>query len=185
MNGSCFLYKSVYNGLQDEKQTKGFILIMYYYFKGEKMKNVKTPKVENYSADDTAKIVAAYEEAGTDLTEAGHNARAAVVEQLAKEYGKSVRSIRSKLVLEKVYIKRGTTSAVTGEKPEKKEVIAENLVKAFGSRMVDGELVKLSADSLAKANKQDLAVLFHYFNSEIVEDSDDNELEEIEPSEMA
>ena len=132
-------------------------------------------KTENYTSEMTAKMVEAYEAVGNGVTEADHDARAEVVKQLAEEFGKSERSIRSKLVREEVYIKRGETSTVTGEKPEKKEVIAERLVAAFGATP-DGK--KLNADSLAKANKVDLQMLLNYFNAEVVEDADESEAEE-------
>ena len=131
-------------------------------------------KTENYTAEMTADMVETYSAAGVGVTEADHDARAKVVKDLAEKYGKSERSIRSKLVREEVYIKRGETSTVTGEKPEKKEVIAQRLVDAFGE---SPEGKKLNADSLAKANKVDLQMLLNYFNAEVVEDSDDSEPE--------
>lgn len=128
-----------------------------------------TAKIENYTKEMTAEMVETYSNAGTGVTDADHDARAKVVEELAVQFKKSPRSIRSKLVREEVYIKRGETSTVTGEKPEKKEVLASRLVSAFGA---DSKGKFLNADSLAKANKVDIQMLLTYFNSQVVADSE-------------
>jgi hypothetical protein len=140
-------------------------------------------KTENYTAEMTATMIERYEAVGEGVTEADHDARAEVVKELAAEFKKSERSIRSKLVREEVYIKRGETSTVTGEKPEKKEVIAARLVAAVGDVTIDGKVRKLNADSLAKANKTDLSILLYVFNSEIVDEAtDENETDSPEES---
>ena len=133
-----------------------------------------TTKVENYTKEMTAEMVETYINAGTGATDADHDARAKVVKELATKFKKSDRSIRSKLVREEVngksvYIKRGETSTVTGEKPEKKEVLAQRLVEAFGDSPTGK---RLNADSLAKANKVDIQMLLTFFNSQVVEDSE-------------
>jgi len=133
------------------------------------------PNVENYSPKDTIAIVSAYTDVGKGVTETDYEKRATIVKQLAQDYGKSERSIRSKLVTQKVYIARETASKVTGEKPEKKEVIAQRVADAFGEIEIAGKMRSLSADSLAKANKTDLSILLYFFNSLVVEDSEINE----------
>lgn len=151
---------------------------MYNNFNEENKMPEAKAKTENYTAAQAADMKARYVAAGVEVTETGHNARAAVVTALAKEYGKTERSIRSKLVREEVYIKRTQKSAVTGDKPEKKEAIAENLAAVFGTRTINGKECKLSADSMAKANKTEIATLFAYFNQELVEEmNDDAEVE--------
>ena len=79
-----------------------------------------TAKTENYTSAQTADMVERYQNAGTDTTTEGHSARDAVVQALAVELKKSPRSIRSKLVTQKVYIKKAEKSKVTGESAEKK-----------------------------------------------------------------
>lgn len=133
------------------------------------MRNVKT-KAENYTAAETKNITAEYLNCGVEITESAHDKRAQVVEALAKKYGKGVRSIRSKLVAEKVYIARAKVSGVTGEKPEKKEALAARLVAATP--------FTASADSVAKMNKDTIQAFLTYFNDLIVEELEsDNEPE--------
>ena len=68
-------------------------------------------KAVNYSSELTAKVISDYQE-GIDL------------DAIADEIGKSVRSVRSKLVREKVYIaKPKTPSSDTREGPTKKELL--------------------------------------------------------------
>ena len=68
-------------------------------------------KAVNYSSELTAKVIADYQN-GIEL------------DAIADEIGKSVRSVRSKLVREKVYIaKPKTPSSVTREGPTKKELL--------------------------------------------------------------
>lgn len=133
------------------------------------------PKVVNYTPEQTLEIVETYTAAGDGMTKDDFDARDAIVKELAKSMKKEVRSIRSKLVNEDVYIARSTVSKVTGETPEKKEVIAARLVAAIGSVTIGGKVKNLNADSLAKANKSDLAILLHVFNEQIVEDAEMDE----------
>ena len=68
-------------------------------------------KAVNYSSELTAKVIADYQN-GIEL------------DAIADEIGKSVRSVRSKLVREKVYIaKPKTPSSDTREGPTKKELL--------------------------------------------------------------
>jgi len=103
------------------------------------MAATKTP---NYTAEQTATLVSAYVAAPSKAT----------VEALAKEMGKTVRSIVAKLVREGCYQKAERLTK-TGEKVEKKDATADAI----------GAVLKLSeADvtSLAKANKSALKAIF-------------------------
>lgn len=95
----------------------------------------KTAKPVNYTAEQTATIVARYTA----------NPTAETVAELAAEFGKTVRSMVAKLSREKVYIKKEYVSK-TGEKPVKKDELADSLAEMFG-------LTEAEADSLTKANK--------------------------------
>lgn len=129
-------------------------------------------KTENYTAEQTAEIVETYMAAPTDMSDESVKIRDAVIAEMAATHNKPIPSIRSKLVNEKVYIAKQIKSKVTGEAPEKKEVIAQRIVDAVGQVTIGDRTVSLNADSLAKANKSDLAILFHIFNSEIVEEAE-------------
>ena len=96
-------------------------------------------KAVNYTAEQTAKIIADYQ-AGV------------AVEQIASTMGKTVRSIVAKLSREKVYVAK-TYVSKTGEKPVKKDVTADAI----------GAILRLSEndiDSLTKANKSALKAIF-------------------------
>ncbi len=96
-------------------------------------------KAVNYTAEQTAKIIAEYQ-AGV------------AVEQIAQAMGKTVRSIVAKLSREKVYVAK-TYVSKTGEKPVKKDVTADAI----------GAILRLSEndiDSLTKANKSALKAIF-------------------------
>ena len=96
-------------------------------------------KAVNYTAEQTAKIIADYQ-AGVK------------VEDIASAMGKTVRSIVAKLSREKVYIAKQYVSK-TGEKPVKKDVTADAI----------GAILRLSendVDSLTKANKSALKAIF-------------------------
>jgi hypothetical protein len=96
-------------------------------------------KAVNYTAEQTAKIIADYQ-AGV------------AVEQIAQAMGKTVRSIVAKLSREKVYVAK-TYVSKTGEKPVKKDVTADAI----------GAILRLSEndiDSLTKANKSALKAIF-------------------------
>ena len=103
-------------------------------------------KTPNYTEAQTSELVEAYEAAQDE------ESRAQVVERFADEFGKTVRSIRAKLVREGVYIAK-TYKGKTGEKPETKEAIVEDIARTMG---VDAES-KLGG--LQKANKQTLSLL--------------------------
>lgn len=96
-------------------------------------------KVVNYTAEQTAKMVADYSAGIT-------------VEVIAAELGKTVRSVIAKLSREKVYRAKVYTSK-TGEPVEKKDETADAIGKILG--LSDGE-----TDSLAKANKTALRKIF-------------------------
>lgn len=96
-------------------------------------------KVENYTAAQTAELVAAYT-AATDEAK-----RKAVVESFAKTLGKTAKSVIAKLVRERVYVKKEYVTK-TGQPPVKKDEHADAIGKIL--RMSEPE-----TDSLAKANK--------------------------------
>ena len=96
-------------------------------------------KAVNYTAEQTAKIIADYK-AGIK------------VEDIASAMGKTVRSIVAKLSREKVYVAK-TYVSKTGEKPVKKDVTADAI----------GAILRLSEndiESLTKANKSALKAIF-------------------------
>jgi hypothetical protein len=96
-------------------------------------------KAVNYTAEQTAKIIADYQ-AGV------------AVEQIAQTMGKTVRSIVAKLSREKVYVAKQYVTK-TGEKPVKKDVTADAI----------GAILRLSEndiESLTKANKSVLKAIF-------------------------
>ena len=67
-------------------------------------------KAVNYSSELTAKVIADYQD-GLDL------------DTIADEIGKSVRSVRSKLVREGVYIAKPKTASAKRDEPTKKELL--------------------------------------------------------------
>ena len=67
-------------------------------------------KVANYSEELTAKVIADYQE-GIDL------------DAIADEIGKSVRSVRSKLVRDGVYVAQPKTPSQKRDEPTKKELL--------------------------------------------------------------
>ena len=96
-------------------------------------------KAVNYTAEQTAKIIADYQ-AGI------------AVESIAQAMGKTVRSIVAKLSREKVYIAKSYVNK-NGEKPVKKDVTADAI----------GAILRLSEndiESLTKANKSALKAIF-------------------------
>ena len=98
-----------------------------------------TTKVVNYTAEQTAKIVADYK-AGVS------------VESIAQNLGKSVRSIVAKLSREGVYQKKVRTTK-TGEMVVKKDAHADAIGAILG-------LPENDIESLTKANKSALAKIF-------------------------
>jgi hypothetical protein len=96
-------------------------------------------KAVNYTAEQTAKIIADYQ-AGV------------AVEAIASAMGKTVRSVVAKLSREKVYVAKQYVTK-TGEKPVKKDVTADAI----------GAILRLSEndiESLTKANKSALKAIF-------------------------
>ena len=96
-------------------------------------------KAVNYTAEQTAKIIADYQ-AGV------------AVESIAQAMGETVRSIVAKLSREKVYIAKSYVNK-NGEKPVKKDVTADAI----------GAILRLSEndiESLTKANKSALKAIF-------------------------
>lgn len=81
-------------------------------------------KPVNYSPELTAIIVAAYTAEGVE-TDAD---RKAVLESLSAEHGKTVKSLRAKLVREGVYVKQ-TYKPKTGGKAETKDEIVQAIAK--------------------------------------------------------
>ena len=81
--------------------------------------------------------------------------REAVVLEMAETFGKTKRSIVSKMSREGFYVKKETVSNVIGSKPAKKEDLAAELVEISGLNLVAPE----------KMNKTDLVVLIDYFKS--------------------
>ena len=102
----------------------------------------KTTKTVNYTADQTAEMVAAYVANPTKET----------VAEFAEKFGKSVRSVVAKLSREGCY-KKAEYVSKAGEKPVKKDSMAD----AIGAVL---QLTEAETDSLAKANKTALAKIF-------------------------
>ena len=101
-----------------------------------------TEKTVNYTAEQTVEIVAAYQA----------NPTAETVANLAVKFGRSIASIRAKLVREKVYIAAVYVSK-SGNTPESKESMADS-IGAFFPGMDEN-----SISSLAKANKKILKAI--------------------------
>jgi predicted DNA-binding ArsR family transcriptional regulator len=99
----------------------------------------KAAKVQNYTAEQTAKMVADYTNGMT-------------VEAIAQALGKTARSVVAKLSREGVYKKKEYVSK-TGEKPQKKDATADAIGAVL--KMSEGEI-----DSLTKANKTALAKIW-------------------------
>lgn len=106
-------------------------------------KTEKAAKPANYTAEQTAKMIADYEASGKTPES---------VEVIAQELGKSVRSIVAKLSREKVYIKKEYTTK-KGEAPVKKDETADAIGKVLN-------LSEPETESLTKANKTALVKIF-------------------------
>lgn len=104
-----------------------------------------TVKTVNYTPEMTAKMVADYNAGVT-------------VEAIAKELGKTVRSVVAKLSREKVY-KAKEYITKNGEKPIKKDAWADYIGEALGMSEADTE-------SLTKANKTALAKIADFIKAE-------------------
>jgi len=104
-----------------------------------------TAKAVNYTAEQTAKMVADYQ-AGVS------------VESIAESLGKTVRSVVAKLSREKVYVAK-TYTTKTGEAVVKKDEFADFIAQALA-------LSEADADSLTKANKTALAKIADFIKAE-------------------
>lgn len=104
-----------------------------------------TAKAVNYTPEQTAKMVADY-------------ANGVAVETIAKELGKTLRSVVAKLSREKVY-KAKEYKTKAGETPVKKDVHADYIGEALGLSEADTE-------SLTKANKVALAKIADFIRAE-------------------
>lgn len=102
-------------------------------------------KVENYTVEMTAELVAAYKAA--DTTEA----RSDVVNTFAEKFGKTVNSIRAKLTREKVYVAKTYTNK-KGETPVKKDALVASIAAKIG-------MSEDVASSLEKVNKNVLEAI--------------------------
>lgn len=98
-----------------------------------------TAKVQNYTAEQTTKMVTDYQSGVT-------------VEQIAQDLGKTVRSVVAKLSREGVYQKKVYKSK-TGEPVVKKDAHAD----AIGAIL---RLPENDIESLTKANKSALKAIF-------------------------
>lgn len=107
-------------------------------------------KIENYTAEQTAEMKAAY----LAVAEMSEDARKAVVLTLAEKLGKNTRSIVAKLSREGVYVAK-TYTAKTGEKPVKKDEHADAIGVILGGSAF--ALSENEIESLTKANKTALA----------------------------
>ena len=96
-------------------------------------------KAVNYTAEQTAKLVADY-------------VGGVSVESIAENLGKSVRSIVAKLSREGVYKKKEYTTK-TGEPVQKKDMTADAIGRILN-------LSEADTDSLTKANKRALKAIF-------------------------
>jgi len=104
-----------------------------------------TAKAVNYTAEQTAKMVADYQ-AGT------------TVETIAEKLGKTVRSVVAKLSREKVYVAK-TYVSKTGEAVVKKDTVADYIGEALG-------LTESDTESLTKANKNALKAIADFIKAE-------------------
>lgn len=109
------------------------------------MPEAKKSTTVNYSPELTTKIVEAYQKGETD------EERAQILEDLSAETGKGVKSLRQKLVREKVYIAK-TYVSKAGKRTETKAAIVEGIARAMG---VSSEVV----ESLEKATKPTLELM--------------------------
>lgn len=81
----------------------------------------------NYTAELTEKIIEMYKEVGNEG-----------IEQIAETFGKPVRSIRSKLVREGVYVATPKGAVAKAEGPSKKELLRALEAKGFETEGFEG-----------------------------------------------
>jgi hypothetical protein len=99
-------------------------------------KTVKTDKPVNYTAEQAEQIVAAYEDAGTEIGALADAGRDMVLDQLVTSTGRTKRSLVAKLVREGVYIKKSRVSK-TGNVPQTKSAIVSDLAELMDMRDED------------------------------------------------
>lgn len=104
-----------------------------------------TAKTVNYTAEQTAKMVADYQAGMT-------------VDAIAETLGKTVRSVVAKLSREKVYVAKAYKTK-SGETPIKKDVHADYIGEMLG-------LTEADTESLTKANKVALAKIADFIRAE-------------------
>jgi predicted transcriptional regulator len=104
-----------------------------------------TTKTMNYTAEQTAKMIADYQAGMT-------------VDTIAEALGKTVRSVVAKLSREKVYQAKAYKTK-SGETPIKKDVHADFIGEMLG-------LTEADTESLTKANKVALAKIADFIKAE-------------------
>jgi hypothetical protein len=104
-----------------------------------------TTKTVNYTAEQTAKMIADYQSGMT-------------VDSIAESFGKTVRSVVAKLSREKVYVAKAYKTK-SGETPIKKDVHADFIGDALG-------LTEADTESLTKANKIALMKIADFIKAE-------------------
>ena len=104
-----------------------------------------TTKTVNYTAEQTAKMIADYQSGMT-------------VDSIAETFGKTVRSVVAKLSREKVYVAKAYKTK-SGETPIKKDVHADFIGDALG-------LTESDTESLTKANKIALMKIADFIKAE-------------------
>lgn len=104
-----------------------------------------TAKTVNYTAEQTAKMIADYQSGMT-------------VDAIAETLGKTVRSVVAKLSREKIYQAKAYKTK-SGETPIKKDVHADFIGEALG-------LTEADTESLTKANKVALAKIADFIRNE-------------------
>lgn len=120
----------------------------------------KNPKAVNYTAEQTAALLAAYAAAPTVET----------VEAIAAELGKSVRSIVAKLSREGVY-KKKEYKTKTGEAVVKKDAAADEIGAILG-------MAENDVDSLTKANKTALKMILDALKGKAEAEAEAEQLED-------
>jgi len=86
-----------------------------------------TEKNANYTPEVLEEMLAMYDELGNDG-----------IEDIAKKLGKTVRSVRSKLVREGVYVATPKSAYNKTEGPSKKELLREIEAKGFNAEGFEG-----------------------------------------------
>lgn len=106
-----------------------------------------TAKTENYTEAQTVELVGAYTAASTPED------RSAVVAHYAEAFGKTVNSVRAKLVREKVYVAKVYTNK-NGKMPVKKDTLVGEIAKKL-------TMSEDACSSLEKVNKDVLVRILH------------------------